>query len=99
MHGHVPTAGHVGGPGVYLTDEVFLYRLAGFMTRGVAGLVELEDCYALDVVQVPLSALRARGLRIVTPAAGDFELSHRRARRSELGNPVEKSGPLVSGPG
>ena len=68
---HGPTAGHDDGPGVYLTDEVFLYRLAGSMPRGTAEAVELEDCYALDVVEVSLSDLRARGLRIVTPSAGD----------------------------
>ena len=65
------TTGHVDGPGVYLTDEVFLYRLAGFMTRGIAEIVELEDCYRLDVVRVPISDVRARGLRIVMPSAGD----------------------------
>ena len=53
---------------VYVTDEVFLYRLAGVTARGTDEVVELEDCYGLDVVQVLLSDLRARRLRVVTPA-------------------------------
>lgn len=51
--------------GVYLTDEAFLYRVAGV----VGELVELEDCFFLDVVRVPLADVRARGLRVVTPTA------------------------------
>jgi hypothetical protein len=51
--------------GVYLTDEAFLYRVAGV----VGELVELEDCFYLDVVRVPLADVRARGLRVVAPAA------------------------------
>ena len=57
--------GHIGGAGAYLTDEVFLYRVVGF---AAGGMVELEDCYWLDVVRVPVRGLRARGLRVVTPA-------------------------------
>jgi hypothetical protein len=34
-------------------------------------MVELEDCYWLDVVEVPVSDLRARALRIVAPAPAD----------------------------
>jgi hypothetical protein len=34
-------------------------------------LVELEDCYRLDVVEVPVSDLRAGRLRVVTPAIAD----------------------------
>ena len=51
--------------GLYLTDEVFLYRVVG----GVDETVELEDCYGLDVVRVPVSDLRARRLRVVTAQA------------------------------
>jgi hypothetical protein len=49
---------------VYLTDGVFLYRVVRFVAGGV---VELEDCYGLDVVQVEVADLHARGLRPVTP--------------------------------
>jgi hypothetical protein len=53
---------------LYLTDEVFLYRVV----RLAAGdLVELEDCYRLDVVRIPVSDLRERRLRAVTPAQVD----------------------------
>ena len=62
--------GHVDEAGVYLTDEVFLYRVVGLTTSGPDELVELEDCYGLDVVQVPISEVRARRLRVVTAAAG-----------------------------
>jgi hypothetical protein len=51
-------------PAVYLTDGVFLFRVAG----EADGIVELEDCYRLDLVRVPVTAVRARGLRVVMPA-------------------------------
>ena len=51
------------GDGIYLTDEVFLYRVAG----EADDVLELEDCYRLDVVQVQAQELEARGLRVVTP--------------------------------
>ena len=54
--------------GLYLTDEVFLYRVVGALPNAVE-VVELEDCYGLDVVPVPVSELRSRPLRVVTPAA------------------------------
>ena len=54
--------------GVYLTDEIFLYRVAGCAGLGAASTVELEDCFGLDVVRVPADALKARRLRMVTPA-------------------------------
>jgi hypothetical protein len=69
--GPVPAAtiaGYIDGAGVYLTDEVFLYRVVGLAASGLAETVELEDCYRLDVVQVPVRDLRARRLRVVTPA-------------------------------
>jgi hypothetical protein len=65
-------AGGVAAPadmaGLYLTDEVFLYRVVGALPNAVE-VVELEDCYGLDVVPVPVSELRSRPLRVVTPAA------------------------------
>ena len=68
------TAGGVGDrvhePGVYLTNGVFLYRVVG-LVDGVPELVELEDCYWLDVVPVPVRDLRARRLRVVTPAPAE----------------------------
>src|SRR4051812_32269660 len=43
-----------------------LYRVVGV---GAAGdIVELEDCLHLDVAHVPLADVRARRLRVVTPA-------------------------------
>jgi hypothetical protein len=54
--------------GVYLTDEVFLYRVVGVIAGGATELIELEDCYWLDVVRVSVKDLRARRLRVVTPA-------------------------------
>lgn len=59
--------GQVEPGAAYLTDEVFLYRVVGFVAGEHGGMVELEDCYGLDVVRVPLSSLRARRLRAVTP--------------------------------
>ena len=56
------------GLGVYLTDDVFLYRLVGVLPSGTGHVVELEDCYLLDVVRVPVAQLGARRLREVTPA-------------------------------
>ncbi len=55
---------------MYLTDEVFLYRVAGLVGSGADEAVELEDCYGLDVVKVSAADLRARWLRVVTPARG-----------------------------
>jgi hypothetical protein len=48
-------ASHVREAGVYLTDEVFLYRVVS----GADETVELEDCYWLDVVRVPASFVLA----------------------------------------
>ena len=52
---------------MYLTDEVFLYRVVGVAASADGELVELEDCMYLDVVRVPLADVRARRLRVVTP--------------------------------
>jgi hypothetical protein len=54
--------------GTYLTDGVFLYRVAGSTVAAGYRLVELEDCYGLDRVRVPVACMRARRLRVVTPA-------------------------------
>lgn len=62
------TAGPSDGSGFYLTNEVFLYRVVGLVASGVDELVELEDCYGLEVVRVPVRELRERRLRLVTPA-------------------------------
>ena len=54
--------------GVYLTDEVFLYRLVRLTATSGDAIVELEDCYGMDVVRIPVTELHARALRRVTPA-------------------------------
>ncbi len=54
----------------YVTDGVFLFRVAGWIGTGAEAAVELEDCYALDVVTVPIRDLPARGLHVVTRSAG-----------------------------
>ena len=56
---------------MYLTDEVFLYRVVGVLKRGTDEIVEIEDCYRLDVVRVPTTEVRARRLRVVTPLTAD----------------------------
>ena len=61
------TAGQIDGAGVYLTNEVFLYRVVGLVASQAGEMLELEDCYGLDVVRVPVTSLRARQLRVVTP--------------------------------
>jgi hypothetical protein len=58
------------GVGVYLTNEAFLYRVVGLVAGGMDEIVELEDCYGLDVVRVPMRDLSARRLRVVTPTPG-----------------------------
>jgi hypothetical protein len=62
-------ATRVGRAGVYLTDETFLYRVVGVVPGPAGEMVELEDCLYLDVVRVRLADVRARRLRVVTPAA------------------------------
>jgi len=61
-------AEEIDGAGVYLTNEVFLYRVVRFVVSAVGEMVELEDCFGLDVVRVPLAELHSRRLRVVTPA-------------------------------
>jgi hypothetical protein len=60
-------AGQADEAGIYLTDEVFLYRVVDLVASGVGEMVELEDCYLLDVVRVPVRDVRARRLRVVRP--------------------------------
>ena len=55
--------------GSYLTDEVFLYRVVSHVESEATVLVELEDCYLLDVVRVPVSVVHERCLRVVVPEA------------------------------
>jgi len=61
----------MAGTAAFLTDGVFLYRVVGVVGSGLDEMVELEDCYRLDVVRLSVSELRARRLRVVTPAAAD----------------------------
>jgi len=63
--------GRIDKAGVYLTNEVFLYRVVGIVAGAAGKLVELEDCFLLDAVHVPLAEIRARRLRLVTPARVD----------------------------
>ena len=65
------SAAEVAGLGLYLTDEAFLFRVADAFVNDANEMIELEDCYGLDVVQVPLNDLRARQLRVVTPTPRD----------------------------
>ncbi|MGZ4232539.1 MAG: hypothetical protein ACXVUE_05165 [Solirubrobacteraceae bacterium] len=61
------SAAEIHEAGVYLTDEVFLYRVLALVPSEGDPLVELEDCYGLDVVRVPIADVNARRLRVVTP--------------------------------
>jgi hypothetical protein len=54
--------------GLYFTNGVFLYRVVRTAPSDIGGIVEVEDCYSLDVVPVPIRHFRARRLRIVTAA-------------------------------
>ena len=76
-HGSSATAGgrraapdNLGGTshrGTYLTDGVFLYRVADAVACRGDDAVELEDCYGLDIVRVEAAELRRRNLRVVVP--------------------------------
>lgn len=65
------SAAEITALGLYLTDEVFLFRVADASANDADEMIGLEDCYGLDVVQVPLNDLRVRQLRVVTPTPGD----------------------------
>jgi len=58
--------------GLYLTDEAFLFRVVGVVDTDAGEMVELEDCFGLDVVQIPLTDHRLLGLRVVMPAPMSF---------------------------
>ena len=80
--------GCAAGVGAYLTNGVFLYRVVGVVAGDAEELVDLEDCYRLDVVRVSVSDLRARGLRVVTrsPESLLFPIDGvRDPQRAELG--------------
>ncbi len=66
-HGGIE-ASQADAAAVYLTNEVFLYRVAGVVGSGADEVVELEDCYGLDSVKVSAVDLHARRLRVVAPA-------------------------------
>jgi len=53
---------------MYLTNEVFLYRIVDVVLTESGEMADIEDCYWLDVVRVPMSDLLARRLRIVRSA-------------------------------
>ena len=61
-------AKHVCRVGAYLTDGVFLYRLVDVLATQAGEMAEVEDCYGLDIVTVPVRALLERQLRVVAPA-------------------------------
>ena len=52
---------------MYLTDEIFLYRVVKTVATSHGYFVLLEDCYGSDVARVPMDVLLERGLRVVTP--------------------------------
>ena len=60
-------AAHIDHGGLYLTDEVFLYRVVDVLVTQAGQMAELEDCYWLDIVRVSVSDVLARRLRVVTP--------------------------------
>ncbi len=66
-----PPAGEITAPdlepSLYLTDGLFLFRFVGSATCGSDEMVELEDCYSLRTIVVPLADLQHRNLRIVLP--------------------------------
>jgi hypothetical protein len=61
-------SGDPAGAGLYLTNEVFLYRVVGIAPSETGEMVELEDCYSLDVARVPIDEIHARRLRVVSAA-------------------------------
>ncbi len=61
-------AARVDQGSVYLTNEVFLYRVVDRVVTAAGEMVDVEDCYWLDVVRVAASDLALRHLRVVTPS-------------------------------
>jgi hypothetical protein len=62
-------SGDPDAAGLYLTNEVFLYRVVGIAATDAGDTVALEDCYSLDVVHVPIHRVHGRRLRIVSAAS------------------------------
>jgi hypothetical protein len=60
------TSGHPDGAGLYFTNDVFLYRVVRIVAGDTGAMIDVEDCYSLDVVRVPVHAFHAVRLRIVT---------------------------------
>lgn len=56
-------------PGVYLTDETTLFRVADIHSHGRETLLELEDCATLDIILHPARLLDRLKLRTITPAS------------------------------
>ncbi len=78
MEGRAPTPSSGRGtqetvwappPGVYLTDETALFRVADILSHGREMLLELEDCTTLELILCPARKLSRLGLRTVTPAS------------------------------
>ena len=74
---------------MYLTDEIFLYRIVGATADTRDDIVELEDCYSLNVARVPVRALRERRLRVVTPPIADPSRGRRRPSAVDATLPEE----------
>jgi len=64
-------SGDPDAAGLYVTNEVFLYRVVGIAASDTGDMVELEDCYSLDVVRIPISQLHSRRLRVVTAVTSE----------------------------
>ena len=58
-------------PGMYLTDEVFLYRVVGLVATEAGGDGRTRGLPRLDVVHVPVSDVSTRCFRVVTAAPAD----------------------------
>jgi hypothetical protein len=56
---------------IYVTNGVFLYRITGPFEHEDDWLVDVEDCYSLDVVRVPVADVIARKLRVVIPGRSE----------------------------
>ena len=85
-------AGEIDGVGVYATDGVFLYRVIGIVPSEEDDLVELEDCYGLDVVRVAVADFNARRLRAVT-GAGPMIIPSSSPRRARTARSVRHRPP------
>ena len=59
-------SGEPDGDGLYLTNDVFLYRVVRIVPSDGGPVVVLEDCYSLDAVRVSIREVHDRGLRVVS---------------------------------